>query len=100
MERYVKGISMTAAREREGQFETPLKYEADDVEPAAPVVRTTDVYSEEEAVNEAGRCFKCRCTRCIHSCSHMKKFNTNPKNYIRNIIHNEDTFLGTRSAIK
>ncbi|MEN6463526.1 MAG: pyridine nucleotide-disulfide oxidoreductase/dicluster-binding protein, partial [Syntrophomonas sp.] len=100
IERYVKGISMTVAREREGSFKTPLKYEADDIEPTAPVVRTTDVYSKDEAVNEAGRCFKCRCTKCIDACSHMKKFNTNPKNYIRQIIHNEDTFLGTRYANK
>ena len=55
MERYVKGISMTAAREREGSFETPLKYEVDDTPPVAPVVRTTNVYSEDEAVNEARR---------------------------------------------
>ena len=100
IERYVKGISMTASREREGSFATPLKYEVDDIEPAAPVVRTTDVYSEDEAVNEAGRCFKCRCTKCIDSCSHMKKFNINPKNYTRQIIHNEDTFMGTRYANK
>ncbi|UWG96480.1 FAD-dependent oxidoreductase [Dehalobacter sp. DCM] len=100
IERYVKGISMTAAREREGSFETPLKYEVDVIEPAAPVVKATDIFSEEEALNEAERCFQCRCTKCIDSCSHMKKFNTHPKNYIRNIIHNEDTFLGTRSANK
>lgn len=100
IERHVKGISMTAAREREGPFETPLKYEVVDIEPAAPVVRTADVYSENEAVNEAGRCFKCRCTKCIDACSHMKKFNINPKNYIRQIIHNEATFLGTRYANK
>lgn len=100
IERYVKGISMTAAREREGSFETPLKYEIDAVEPATPVEKTADVYNEEEAVNEAARCFKCRCTKCIDSCSHMKKFETNPKNYTRKIVHNEATFLGTRYANK
>ncbi|HWQ41016.1 MAG TPA: FAD-dependent oxidoreductase [Desulfosporosinus sp.] len=100
IERYVKGISLTAVREREGPFATPLKYEVDNIEPAAPVVRTTDVYSEDEAVNEAGRCFKCRCTKCIDSCSHMKKFKISPKEYTRQIIHNEDTFMGTRYANK
>ncbi len=100
IERYVKGLSMTAAREREGPFETPLKYEVDDIEPAAPVVRTTDVYSEDEAVNEAGRCFKCRCTKCIDSCGHMKKFNIVPKNYTRQINHNENVIMGTRYANK
>lgn len=100
IERYVKGISMTAAREREGSFETPLQYEMDDIVSAAPVVGTTNLYSEDEAVNEAGRCLKCRCTKCIDSCSHMKKFDTDPKNYVRKILHNEDTFMGTRYANK
>jgi Fe-S oxidoreductase len=100
MERYVKKISMTAAREREGPFETPLNYEAEDIEPAAAVVRTGDIYSEDEAVNEAGRCFKCRCTKCIDSCSHMKKFNISPKNYIRQINNNENVIMGTRYANK
>jgi len=100
IERYVKGNDMTALREREGSFETPLKYEVDGIEPAAPVVGITKVYSKDEAVNEARRCFKCRCTKCIDSCSHMKKFNIAPKNYIRQIIHNEDTFMGTRYANK
>jgi Fe-S oxidoreductase len=100
MERHVKGISMTIAREGEGSCETPLKYETDGIEPAAPIEKTTDVYSENEAANEAGRCLKCRCTKCIDSCSHMKKFNMNPKNYIRQIIHNEATFMGTRYANK
>ena len=100
IERYVKGISMMAEREREGSFETPLKYELGDIEPAVPVDKNTDVYSEDEAACEAGRCFKCRCTKCIDSCSHMKKFDTNPKIYVRKIIHNEDTFLGTRYANK
>ncbi|MEL7564736.1 MAG: pyridine nucleotide-disulfide oxidoreductase/dicluster-binding protein [Dehalobacterium sp.] len=100
IERYVKRISMMAAREREGPFETPLKYEVEDIEPAATVVRTTDVYSEDEAVNEAGRCFKCRCTKCIDSCSHMKKFNISPKNYIRQINNNENVIMGTRYANK
>jgi NADPH-dependent glutamate synthase beta subunit-like oxidoreductase len=63
IERFVKGISMTAAREREGPFKTPLKYDADNVESAAPVERVNDVYSKEEAASEAERCYKCRCTK-------------------------------------
>ena len=34
MERYVKKISLTASREREGSFETPVKFDLDDVKPA------------------------------------------------------------------
>jgi Fe-S oxidoreductase len=90
---------MTAAREREGSFETPLKYEADDIKPMSPV-KTTDIYSEDEAVNEAKRCLKCRCTKCMDYCSHMKKFNIAPKNYTRQINNNENVIMGTRYANK
>jgi len=100
MERYAKRISMTVAREREASFKTPLQYEMDDIDPVAPVVRSSDVYSKDEAINEAGRCLKCRCTKCIDACSHLQKFSINPKNYIRQIIHNEETFMGTRYANK
>jgi Fe-S oxidoreductase len=100
IERYCKGISMTAERGREGSFETPLQYEVNDVEPAAPVEKNLDVYSQEEAVAEAERCLKCRCTKCIDSCSHMKKFNIYPKNYTRQINNNENVIMGTRYANK
>lgn len=100
IERYVKGISMMAERGGEGSFETPLKYDLDGIEKAAPVVKTDDIYSKDEAISEAKRCLKCRCTKCIDPCSHMKKFNMNPKRYVREIVHNEDTFLGTRYANK
>lgn len=100
IERYIKGISMTAERSREGSFETPLKYETDDLESKAPVVKEADVYSEGEAVDEAGRCLKCRCTKCIDSCSHMKKFNIYPKHYTRQINNNENVIMGTRYANK
>lgn len=100
IERYVKNISMTASREREGGFKTPLEYEMDEAETEAPVQKTDDVYTEGEAAREARRCFKCRCTKCIHSCSHMKKFNIDPKKYTRQINHNEDVVMGTRYANK
>lgn len=100
IDRYIKGISMTAERAREGSFETPLHYEVDDIEPAAPIVKELDVYSQEEAAAEAGRCLKCRCTKCIDSCSHMKKFNIYPKHYTRQIHNNENVIMGTRYANK
>ncbi len=100
MERYVKKISMTAARERESSFVTPLHYEMDDIEPMDRVEKTSAVYREEEAVKEAERCLKCRCIQCIKPCSHMKKFNINPKSYVRQINHNENVIMGTRYANK
>ena len=35
IERFIKGVSMTASREREGPFETPMKYSTNDLEPSS-----------------------------------------------------------------
>lgn len=100
IERFIKGISLTASREREGTFDTLLNYDMDDVEPINKVKKTSDIYNEEEAMKEAKRCLKCRCTQCIKTCSHMKKYNISPKSYIRQINHNENVIMGTRYANK
>ncbi|MDD3439278.1 MAG: FAD-dependent oxidoreductase, partial [Clostridiaceae bacterium] len=53
IDRYVKKISMSAYREREGSFETPLRYETEDIEPVEAVSKVSDVYSKDEAAGEA-----------------------------------------------
>ena len=100
MERYIKKISVTASREREGSFETPMKYNLEDVEPVFRIEKTNGIYTEEEAIREAKRCLKCRCNECIKACSHMQKFNITPKSYGRQIQINEDVIMGTRYANK
>ena len=100
IERYVKKISLTASREREGSFETPMIYRLDDVIPAARTEKAGYIYTEEEAVSEAKRCLKCRCSDCEKACSHMRKFNMTPKSYGRQIQINESVIMGTRYANK
>ena len=98
MERYIKKISLTASREREGSFETPLNYNMEDVEPAPRIEKTQEIYTEEEAVSEAKRCLKCRCVECVKACSHLQKFMISPKSYGRQIQINESVIMGTRYA--
>ncbi|WP_027398481.1 pyridine nucleotide-disulfide oxidoreductase/dicluster-binding protein [Anaerovorax odorimutans] len=100
MERYIKKISLTASRDREGSYETPLKYNLDDVKPNTRIEKTDKIYTEEEAIKEAGRCLKCRCIECFKACSHMQKFNITPKSYARQIQINENVIMGTRYANK
>lgn len=100
IERYVKKISMTASREREGSFETPLDYNLEYVEPAARVKKSSEIYSEQEAAEEAKRCLNCRCIQCVKACSHMKRFNVAPKSYGRQININQNVIMGTRYANK
>ena len=98
IDRYISKTSMTASREREGVFETKLKYTIDTVKPAEAVVKTSLIDSDHKAIEEAKRCLKCQCDECIKACAHMQRFNITPDRYIRSINHNERIVLGNRSA--
>lgn len=100
MERYVKKSSLTAGREKESSYETPLDYSLEDVEPAERVEKSDEVYTQEEAKKEAQRCLKCRCSECQKACAHLKKFDMVPKTYGRQIFINEGVILGTHYANK
>ncbi len=100
IERYVKKISLTASREREGAFITPLNYNLEGLEPSPRVPKTEGLYSEEQAMNEASRCLKCRCAECEKVCPHLRKFAVVPKSYARQIQINDNVIMGTRYANK
>lgn len=100
IDRYITKVSITASREREGVFETTLKFKTYDVQPVETVEKHSALYTEKEAIAEAKRCLKCQCVECIKSCSHMKKFNMPPDAYARQINQNERIILGTRYANK
>jgi len=100
IERYVKKISLTASREREGAFITPLNYNLEGLEPSPRVTKTEGLYSEEQAMNEASRCLKCRCAECEKVCPHLRKFAVVPKSYARQIQINDNVIMGTRYANK
>ena len=100
IDRYIGKNSMTASREREGSFVTPLKYETEGIQSVEAVRKASDIYSKDEAEREAGRCLKCRCRKCIEACSHLMRFDISPKNYMRQINQNERIILGTHYANK
>lgn len=98
IERYVGKISMTASREREGIYDTLLNYEVDEVTPIEPVQKEAESYTKAEACQEASRCLKCQCDKCLKACVHMQKYIITPDTYIRSIAHNERIKLGTHFA--
>lgn len=98
IERYTQKISMTASRDREGSFETPMRYNTHGVVPLQAIELTGAFYTKEEAAGEAGRCLKCRCDECIKACAHLRKYDIAPKAYARQILINDDVIMGTRYA--
>ena len=100
IDRFIKGVSITASRENEGSYETVLKYKTGDEETTEKTYKSGEIFTKEEAVKEAERCFKCQCRDCIKPCVHLQRFNIAPKSYIRNINHNERIIQGTHYANK
>ncbi|MGV8905687.1 MAG: pyridine nucleotide-disulfide oxidoreductase/dicluster-binding protein [Acetobacterium sp.] len=100
IDRYITKVSLTASREREGVFESLLEQETGDVECTEIVKKHSDLYANEEAIEEAKRCLKCQSAECIKACSHMQRFNISPDAYIRQINQNERIILGTHYANK
>ncbi|WP_026393877.1 pyridine nucleotide-disulfide oxidoreductase/dicluster-binding protein [Acetobacterium malicum] len=100
IERFLSKVSLTDSRDREGIFETPLQFDISSKESLPPIEKSTGIYSQVEAIDEAKRCVKCQCRKCIEGCVHLRKFEMSPDAYIRQINHNERIILGTHYANK
>lgn len=101
IDRYIQKKSMKAARENEGAYDTPLKLNMDDIPPVSKFYGSDkDEFTKEEAQKEASRCIKCKCAECVKGCPHLRRYNTDPKQYIKKINLNEAIILGDHYANK
>lgn len=100
IERFLKKVSMTAAREREGTFDTPLNFNLEDAKPEKRISCPPDGYGRDAAAEEARRCLHCRCVQCVKCCSHLERFKIAPKAYARQIGTNESVIMGAHYANK
>ena len=108
MDRYLQGVSVEAGREQEQLFETTLcvdrpmgtehkergQLEGEKLRKLEGV----DCLSEAEAVEEAGRCWNCQCTRCTDACAFMRHYKSYPRKYLRTVYNNLSIAMGTRHA--
>lgn len=86
MERFLKGVSLTAMRVHEGAYKTDLTTSVDGVKPV-PVVPENIGYDKGCAQAEASRCLDCHCLACVRECVFMQKFDRFPRLYIREIAN-------------
>ncbi|MCT4594152.1 MAG: FAD-dependent oxidoreductase [Anaeromicrobium sp.] len=98
--RFVNKKSLTAAREREGSYESLSNMDISHIEHVRPYDLNMEEDLKEKASLEAGRCTQCECRDCVKACAHLNKFNVDPKKYIRHINHNENIVLGNHRANK
>ena len=100
IDRYLQGVSLTAARENEGSFKTRLFTSIIGVEPlpVVPLGHNCSFYSKDEAMQEAARCIQCQCLECVKVCQYLTHFKGYPKKYIRQINHNLKMIKGRHEA--
>ncbi|CCO09200.1 pyridine nucleotide-disulfide oxidoreductase/dicluster-binding protein [Desulforamulus hydrothermalis] len=100
IDRYLQGVSLTAARENEGPYLTRLFSSTKGVKPlpAVPMGNGRSFYSKHEAMQEAARCLQCQCLECVKVCQYMIHFKGYPKKFIRQINHNLKMIKGRHEA--
>lgn len=100
IDRYIQKTSLTAIREKEGSYETDLKVDISDIIEKNRIAPSSNIYTKEEAIEEAKRCLLCECHKCYKACPHLQYEKLDPKDYIRKINHNERIILGDHYANK
>ena len=103
IDRFMKGVSMTAGRKNEGSYETRLYTSVSGIEAKPPTNCAGAIYTKDEAAREAERCIKCRCLECLKQCKFMEKYDKYPRKYIRETFNNITTIsvaggMGFRKA--
>ncbi len=96
IDRFLKGVSLTAGREGEGGYQTELFTFVDEATPkdaqipqslawlgevqSSPGLPPPPAgrYTKEEAQGEAGRCLQCQCLQCQRQCVYMQHFRSYP----------------------
>ena len=99
IDRLLKGVSPSSARDKEGVYATTLYTDLSQVVtieaivPADPAVPT-----QEEAQAEAARCIQCECLECVKRCSYLAHYKGYPKRYAREMYNNLAVVHGQRRA--
>ncbi len=100
IDRCLQGVSRTAGREKDKPYPSRLYTAMDDVS-VLPAITPQDPaagYTENEAVQEAGRCLQCECLECVKICPYLKHFGGYPRKYAREIYNNDSIVMGSHKA--
>jgi len=102
IDRFLQRVSMTAAREREGPYESRLFTKLDGIASVGvvPVGSPDRGYTDEEAHREAGRCIQCECMECVKQCLFMERFKSYPKRYVRQVSNDATIVLGAHGPTR
>lgn len=97
IDRYLQGVSLTAARVGEGSIESCLYTRTDD-RASATIIQLDDVrgYTRANAQREAQRCLQCECMECVKVCEYLAHYKRYPRKLVREVYNNLSIVKGTR----
>jgi glutamate synthase (NADPH/NADH) small chain len=96
LDRFFQRVSLSAARIKEGGYETRLYTSLEGITPENAIKPAGSSYSEDEAKTEASRCLLCQCLECVKVCEYLKEYGSYPKRYVREIYNNLSIVKGER----
>ena len=102
IDRFIQGVSLTASRVNEGQYQTRLFTNMEGIDPSSriPLSERMQGYTQSEAISEASRCLQCECMECVKVCEFLSTFGAYPRKYVRQIYNNLSIVMGQRHGNK
>ncbi len=102
IDRFIQGVSLTASRLNEGQYQTRLFKNMEAIDPSSRILLRDHLqgYTQNEAISEASRCMKCECLECLKVCEFLSIFGAYPRKYVRQIYNNLSIVMGQRHGNK
>ncbi|MCA9973599.1 MAG: 4Fe-4S dicluster domain-containing protein, partial [Anaerolineales bacterium] len=98
IDRHVKNVSLSAARQNEGAYDTGLVTNLAGIAPLDAVPLPAAGYSRASAAAEARRCIQCQCLECVKVCEYLEAYGGYPRQYVRTVYNNLSIVMGERHA--
>ena len=100
VDRLAQNLDPRNTRGQEGAVESKLYTDLSVAKKLTRVPMGGAGYTQEEAVEEAGRCIQCRCEECMKSCAYLKHYKKHPSLLSKEIYNNTQIIMGDHQLNK
>ncbi len=94
VDRLAQNLDPRNMRGSEGACESTLYTDLSEAGALRRVPSGEEGYTKEQAVEEAGRCIRCRCEECLKSCAYLRHYKKHPGLLSREIYNNTQIIMG------
>ena len=100
VDRLAQNLDPRNTRGQEGAVESRLYTDLSAAKKLTRVPMSGAGYTQEEAVEEAGRCIQCRCEECMKSCAYLAHYKKHPSLLSKEIYNNTQIIMGDHQLNK